>query len=250
VPWVLISIIALLVWLPKATWRDGSPLLLAIPSFFLFHTIWPYLWGLGRYQAEYIAPFLGYLLFIASVHLPRVLTKYAASILTVGIISTLEVNSNLSLDINYEQWPRMRITTSANFPYREALGTLQRAEVGGNFAILGGSPIYNKSALWLSGFSFWESARWEQVQNSLLTFISQPRSPADVRTFLQANGIQAIVVQSGTRREVQHREGLPGISALIASLQRVPLDSRSYFYKQASFEGEHGGTLTIYKPRD
>jgi hypothetical protein len=144
----------------------------------------------------------------------------------------------------------MRITSSASFPYREALGTLKRAEVGGNFAIIGGSPIYNRSVLWLAGFSFWETARWEHVQGSLASFLSQPRNPAEVRAFVQANGIQAVVVQSGTRREIQHREGMPGIAAFITSIEKVPLESKSYFYKQASFGGEHGGILTIYKPRD
>lgn len=250
VPWIVISALALIIWLRNLSFKEAFPFLLIFPSFFVFHTIWPYLWGLGRYQAEYVAPFITFLVIFSSAHIPRMLLKPATAVLAVGMISTLEVNSNLSLDINYAQWPRMRITTSASFPYREALGTLKRSEVGGNFVIIGGSPIYNKSVLWLSGFSFWESARWEHVQNVMTSYLAQPRSPADVRTFAQANGIQAIVVQSGTRREIQHREGMPGISDFIASLEKVPLESKSYFYKQASFGGEHGGILTIYKPRD
>jgi hypothetical protein len=249
-PWIILSILAAMICFSKVRWQEAVPFSLVIPAFVLFHTIWPYLWGLGRYQAEYVAPFIALALILSCIHVPTVKLKYVATVLAIAVVSTLEVNSNMSLDINYEQWPRMRITTSANFPYREALGTLKRAEVGGNFAIIGGSPIYNKTVLWLSGFSFWESARWEQVQNSLLAFISQPRSASEVRAFVKESRIQAIVVQSGTRREVQHREGMPGVSALIVSLEKVHLDSKSYFYKQASFEGEHGGILTIYKPRD
>lgn len=249
-PWVIIAALALVVWIRKIKFNEAVPFILVVPAFYVFHTIWPYLWGLGRYQAEYVAPFIAFLLIFACVHIPRQLVTYSGAILAVGMVSTLEVNSNLSLDINYEQWPRMRITTSASFPYRETLGTLKRSETGGNFTILGGSPIYNKSVLWLSGFSFWESARWEQAQALLTSYLAQPRTPADVRAFVQANGIQAIVVQSGTRRESQHRDGMPGVSALITSLEKVPLDSKSYFYKQVAFGGEHGGVLTIYRPRD
>lgn len=249
-PWLIITAIALAIWIRKPRWQEAMPLLLAIPSFVLFHTIWQYLWGLGRYQAEYIAPFIAFLLVFACSRLADSLLKYGCAVLAIGMVSTLEVNSNLSLDINYHQWPRMRITTSANFPYRETLGTLKRAEVGGNFVILGGSPIYNKSVLWLSGFSFWESARWEYVQNVMTSYLAQPRPPVEVRAFAQANGIQALVVQSGTRRELQHREGMPGLQSFISSLERVPLDSKSYFYKVSSYGGEHGGVLTIYRPRD
>jgi hypothetical protein len=250
VPWMLICFAAVLIWMRVMRWTEVVPLLLVFPAWFLFYTIWPYLWGLGRYQAEYVAPFGALLLVFSCIHVARSYMKYACLVLAIGMISTLEVNSNLSLDINYAQWPRMRITSSASFPYREALGTLKRAEVGGNFAIIGGSPIYNRSVLWLAGFSFWETARWEHVQGSLASFLSQPRNPAEVRAFVQANGIQAVVVQSGTRREIQHREGMPGIAAFITSIEKVPLESKSYFYKQASFGGEHGGILTIYKPRD
>jgi hypothetical protein len=249
-PWVVITLLAVLTWLPRAQWKEAAPFALLVPALFVFLTIWPYLWGLGRYQAEYIAPFVTFAIIFSCVSLGRSLMKYACTILAMGIVSTLELNSNLSLDINYAQWPRMRVTSSASFPYREALGTLKRAEVGGNFAIIGGSPIYNKSVLWLSGFSFWESARWEESQNSLLSFLSRPRKPADVRAFVLAHGIQSIVVQSGTRREKQHRESIPGVSELVASLEKVPLDSKNYFHKQASFGGEHGGILTIYRPRE
>jgi hypothetical protein len=102
--------------------------------------------------------------------------------------------------------------------------------------------------LWQSGFSLWESARWQARQGAFNAFLMERRSQEKVREFVLQNKIKALVVQSGTRRELQHRISKPQ-AELQASLEVLPLEARNYFYKHAVFYGEHGGVITIYKPR-
>ena len=249
-PWVVGSMLAFLSLARRLTVVELVPLILSFPAFYLFNSIWPYLCGVGRYQAEYVAPFLVYLFWLAS---EQVVVRYrvlAAGLLALLCVSTLEVDKNLSLDMNFSSWPQMRITTSANFPYQDALGLLKRADTQGAFVIVGGTPINGKMVLWQAGFSLWESSRWETHQNEFLKFIATPKSLAEIREYLRLKGIDYLIVQSGTERERQHRPSFPGVEPFLSALERLPLDSKSFFYKAAMFTGEHGGVLSIYRPRD
>lgn len=250
IPWIFVTLAALCVALRRTPRRELALLLLAIPVYAVFHTIWIYLWGLGRYQAEYVAPFIVLLLFFQAERPTHRWRRPAGAFLLLAALSTIELNSNLSLDTNYQQWPRMRVTSTANFPYRETLATLKRAESQGDFVLVGGSPWYGPVALWISGFSLWESDRWRRHQDSFDQFLRERRTAGEVRNFMRERGIRSLVVQTGTRRERQHRENYPGTRALIAELERVPLESKSYFYRLYSFSGEHGGILSIYNWRE
>jgi hypothetical protein len=218
------------------------PLVLLPVSFVLYHTIWPYLWGMGRYQAEYVAPFIAFILWLAAQTLPNRARVFAAIVVGFACITTLELSANASADINFLNWPQRKLSTGANFPYRDALGLLKREESMGDFVMLEGSPLYGKMVLWQSGFSLWESARWQARQGAFDAFLIERRSQEKVREFVLQNKIRALVVQ------LQHRISQPQ-AELQASLEVLPLESRNYFYKHAVFHGEHGGIITIYKPR-
>jgi hypothetical protein len=248
VVWVCIAVAAAFWGLVRIRPALLTPLILFPVALVLYHTIWPYLWGMGRYQAEYIAPFIVYVLWLAAQSLPVRARVLAGAVLGFACITTLELNANSSSDVNFQNWPQRRLSTGANFPYKEALGLLKREETLGDFVILEGSPIYGKMVLWQSGFSLWESARWQARQGAFNAFLMERRSQEKVREFVLQNKIKALVVQSGTRRELQHRISKPQ-AELQASLEVLPLEARNYFYKHAVFYGEHGGVITIYKPR-
>ncbi|MEI6315917.1 MAG: glycosyltransferase family 39 protein, partial [Syntrophus sp. (in: bacteria)] len=154
IPWAVFSLLTLGYALFKAKSKELALFLAFIPAYIIFHNARSYLWDCGRYQAEYVAPFIVFALFLAWRYADKIMRVVfsLAMVFLVGI--TIELNTNLSLDANYDKWPQMRITTSANFPYRDALGYVKRAEAEGRFILLGGQPWYGDMVLWLSGHTF------------------------------------------------------------------------------------------------
>lgn len=218
-----------------------------IPAYILFHTIWEYLWGLGRYQAEYVAPFLAAMIVLICMSASHRSRRYFGILFPLLIVGTLELHSNLSLDINYAQWPQMRVTSSAQFPYREAFNTLKRKETQGNFVLAGGSPWYGDMVLWLSGFDFTETATWRSHQNTFNDFIMQGPSLAETYRFCKNRKIEYVVLQTGTRREEQHRLA-PG-STTLHHLEFPPMKERSFFLRYATFVSKEGGILNLLAVR-
>lgn len=243
-PWLFVIVVMIPYIIRRARGRELSLFLVGIPAYVLFHTIWIYLWGLGRYQAEYAAPFVALILILQAIYAGSSWRKFIGVLLPILCFSTVEVSSNLSLDVNYAQWPRMRITTSANFPYREALSYVKRAEAVGDFILLGGTPWNGDVPLWLSGHSFYESWRWLGHQDRLVLRMDKIATAESLKRFCERRGIRFVVVQSGTRRERQHRS--PGVHALIEQVERAVNLPESGWYQEALFSGEHGGILTVY----
>jgi hypothetical protein len=232
--------------------KDLLPYLMIFPVYVTFHSNWSYLWGIGRYQAEYIAPFLVLTLFYLGRGISSLRWRVMMSFFLFCLCGvTLEDIAHQSWDINYAQWPRMRITTTANFPYTEALEDLHRREVQGQFALIGGQPWYGDAILWLSGHSFAETHRWRQHQNqtdALLNTLTD--SGSDTHRFfqyLEESGIQFLVVQDGTRRELQH--GSTQTHIVKRWLEREALQ-RDHFPRVSLFKQwgpEQGGSLKVYQ---
>jgi hypothetical protein len=246
-PWVLATMLLLCVCLPRLRWYERAIYLLFLPAYALFHDIWSYLWPIGRYQAEYVAPFQALTLFFAGRLFASTARRVAYPMVAILAGITLEVTANLEWDTSYAQWPKMRITTSASFPYRDGLGFLKTREANGGFALLGGSPWYGDMALWLSGHTFSETRTWRENQQVVNAWIALPgpKGLADLVELCRGRGIRYLVVQAGTRRESQHRVG--GLPATIALVESASLTSGSGISRVAQFGPEHGGWLEIYQ---
>lgn len=245
--WLALCVLALVLILIRGKGREKVLLLGFIPGYIMFYTVWSYLWGLGRYQAEYVGTFFAYLLILLPVYLSPKVKKFMPAVAIFLVVLTLDLNDKRSLDINYLHWPQMRLSSQANFPYMEAFKFLKRAESGGGFVWLGGSPIYGPMSLWLAGFSYTESDRWEKLKLGSDALVQEGKGVLDLADYLNAANAKYLVLQTGTRREDQHRP--PHLRALIESFEVASKETRRTFEKQTSFISDHGGVLTIYRLR-
>jgi hypothetical protein len=248
-PWALFTVLLLFFCLPRLRWAERALYLLFVPAYATFHVIWSYLWPIGRYQAEYVAPFQVLTLCFAARLLLPAGRKVVSFLLAVLAGVTVEVNANLPWDTSYTEWPRMRITTTASFPYRQGLGFLKVREAAGNFALLGGSPWYGDMALWISGHTFSETRTWRGHQGAMNAWMAargHKTAPALVE-FCRARGIRYLVVQTGTRREQQHRwTAIVDPQPTIDALETGSRVSGSGIVPVARFGPEGGGWLEIY----
>lgn len=249
IPWMLLGVIAWgkTLWLPA--FRPFSlALLVVIPYYILIYYL-PLdvaIWGIGRYLADYLAPVVGVLIAVAAIRLHPTRRVFWAGVLVLLFSHTLEVNSNLSLDTNYKQWSMMRLTSSVNFPYDEALRYLKRQEVGPKFRLFGGSPSVLSMNLWLHGFGLQETAVWFARNSQMTAIARRPQATlSDLLQNLKQDPPDYIVLQTGLRRERLHRT--PQITALIEHIQEAARTSQGGFYADKSFVGQHGGVLEIYR---
>jgi hypothetical protein len=245
--WIMVTLAALVCAAIKPQSRKYLPLfLLFVPLYAIFFVINPYLWGIGRYQCEYVAPFLALALMLAAVHASASLQRVCVVICPLLWLSTIDLDRRVSLDTNYGEWPKMRITTSAYFPYDEALQVLKRME--SDFILGGGTPWYPRISGWLSGYSLLETTNLELRQQAFARFLSVPRTPVELRDYMKAHGIEILVIQTGSRRELQHRD--PNQSALFGAIEQLPIPSRPVFHRIHRVTGPHGGVLEMYSYRE
>ncbi|MBS2023934.1 MAG: glycosyltransferase family 39 protein [Deltaproteobacteria bacterium] len=246
-PWLLATAALLALSWQRLRWRERALYLIFLPAYALYHSIWSYLWPIGRYQSEYVAPLQLLTIFFAARLFGATARRVAVPLLLALVAYTWQVDADLALDTNYADWPKMRITTEASFPYREALGFLKAREAQGRFVILGGSPRYNELTLWLSGHSFTE-ARAQAAQQVAVESWAQAPGTKELPRLLEvarASGTRYLVVQSGTRRELQHRsQGLQAVIDLVESAGRT---SGSGIARLRSFGPEVGGVLDVYE---
>jgi len=247
--WTLFFVLLLGYLLIRAKWSELLLLALFIPAYMIFHVINPYLWGIGRYQAEFVAPFITFGLVLLGIYALPKERMVAGAFLVVLIVTTLELNANLGLDTNYREWPKMRITTTANFPYREAFGYLKRNEATSKFVLLGGSPWYGDIVAWLGGFSFTETRQWRQKQIAFNQFIrAQYRTSRRISKYCRRRGIRYIVLQHGTRREIQHRPTL--VNHMVREIEQPVLHEPAFFVREQLLGGEHGGLLVFFRTKE
>ena len=248
-PWTVVFCATLLTAVARAPWRESVLFFAAIPAFCVFHSIWPYLWGLGRYQAEYVAPFLVYAMVLVAVHGLRPHLQRVAGLLLLPVMAgTIHTLALVPLDTSYAQWPRMRISTTAAFPYDQALRYLKRREAHGAFVLLGGSPWYGDIVLWFAGLSFDDVRAWHARQDSFLASLDTLADRDHVVALARSLDIRYFVVQSGTRREMQHRT--PSVQRVIDLVESVPLRQRSPFVRIAQFHAPRGGEIEIYRLKE
>ncbi len=245
IPWAIFFILCLIFFLKEMNKKEFLLFLMFFPACSVFFNISSFLWGLGRYQAEYIAPFLVLILFYVGLKISERFYKYICIgiILLTGV--TLELNANISLDINYSSWPQMRVTTEANLPYQEALGFLKRREALGHFVLVGGQPWYGDASLWLSGHSFTETKTWHNLQESVEEFWKKGTNFKEIYNYLVEMKIDYLILQDGTRREKQHRTA--EVQKVLTQIETEHRHSNRMIQKIATFGGEQGGILDIYQ---
>lgn len=251
IPWVFFAFLVFALTFQRIPKLLLLPFLLVIPVYCLFYTVWPYLWGIGRYQAEFIAPFIIYMIFLSASYGKAFLSHQAKSILFLIFIivvgSTFQTARDYSLDINYKEWPKMKISTTAYFPYDQAFGLMKREELHGNFFVLGGSPRYGKIISWLSGFSYLDAKKYYENEIVLSEFLKTSSDVDKFASFCSNKDVSYVLIQGGTKREEQHRT--PELQRLIKQIEEVPLSEKALFSRIDTFHGVHGGSIGVFLRR-
>ena len=240
--------IAILGWVVLLV-RERLWIVLAILLFFpvalaAYHLpLLPGLWGVGRYQAEYVSTFVAIGMFGWLAVQRSWLQKLGVFLVLWALSWSIELNKNLSLDTAYEFWPAMRITTASSFPYDQAMAHIKVQNLPGRFVILGGSPYHLQLASWLGGFTLQEGRVWYQNQAKVQKAIAEQESFESLLATLKESGIDRLLVLGDTKREIQHRN--PSAIRMVESVREMARRGQK-FYLERVFGPEHGGFLELY----
>ena len=201
------------------------------------------LWGVGRYQTEYVSTFVALGLFgwLCAKHPWQ--QKVGMFLVLWAFSWSIELNRNLSLDTAYESWPAMRITTASNFPYDQAMAHIKVQNLQARFVILGGSPSHYQITSWLGGFTLQEGRAWYQTQAKVQKAIAEQVGFESLLAILQESRIDRVLVLGDTKREIQHRN--PSAIEMIESVRGLARKGQK-FYLERVFGAEHGGFLELY----
>jgi hypothetical protein len=159
-------LVIFLVILPMVVWKNIKKALLVIPLFLmyfvLFYSIEPELWGHGRYQAEYIIPFIVYSTFLFTLWVGK---KYhvAVVVLCLCVISNLYFYTHMS-EMNLGSFGQDTYSTAMkkrdryfawselSYNFKEALQSAKNEGFGGRLYYSPGNG-YGYFAEVLSGYS-------------------------------------------------------------------------------------------------
>lgn len=245
--WILIILILVIFSMFSAKPRMAilSFLLALIPAYVLYFMIWPYLWGIGRYLAEFIGGFAAVLIINSAIKINK--NQVSHLLLPIFLIISYSVYTfhTLNHDVFYDKWPQRKITTESIFPYRESLGFLQRQCVEGKFCFIGGVPIYGDLVFYLRGFNYNDVTAFRARNNIFTNEISKISDDQSLVHLLEKNDIKWLVVQYGDKREWQHRS--PELARLYAILSKVINSSSSNFNCKYQFLGKTEGAIDLYK---
>ena len=137
IPWLVVGGLAFLLACRKLRWTDYLPFLLFIPQYYLFFTVHPDVQGSGRYQAEYIAPYLILALVFFARHRATQMPGRTGIVFILLLAFSVETRVFMTRDINYGHWKSMKVTTAAYFPYEKVFAMLRREEAMGRFSPCG-----------------------------------------------------------------------------------------------------------------
>ncbi|MCX6124184.1 MAG: hypothetical protein NTV34_05465 [Proteobacteria bacterium] len=207
-PWIIVGLAGIGIVLIQKIWKQVPGLVILfglIPAFILYFMIWPYLWPIGRYQAEYVGAALGIALLGVGVWLPPKFYRHALILSLLLMAYSWQVMRTLNQDKYYGEWTEKRISTESAYPYREALGFLQRQADGREFAFIGGVPVYGEYHLYMRGFSKVDVERIRTIQGQIEEGFKNIRTASEVVGLAKRIGFRYMVVQYGDKRESQHR---------------------------------------------
>ena len=209
-PWIFSAVVLVGLFVAYKLWRKEPATvvwLAAIPAFILYFSINPFLWPLGRYQAEWISPIITVLLLTIASRVPERPLNALAGMSVVVMLYSLYTVRELHRDSYYDSWPERRITSESMYPYRQAFGHLEQAPEGGSFTFTFGVPVYGEWLLYLRGYSFNDVEMYRSLQNQWQGMVETSGSWQDLVAKARGAHIRYQVVQYGNRREMQHRAG-------------------------------------------
>lgn len=244
-PWVLILVGVCVFALVKKEFSVKVFYIAFVPAYVLYFMIWDFLWGMGRYQAE----FIGSLCAISVVVLFKSLHKSLLNWIVLPVLGILIFGvctlRTLNQDHSYAQWPQKKISTESVFPYRQSLGFLNRQDTSGKFVFLYGVPIYGEILFYIRGFSYFEIEQYKIRQEKFSAKIKEMTTPDQLKKTLSELDIKYIIVQAGDKREWQHRSG--EVASMIALISNISKGNETDNVKLfGRFIGDYEGTVDIY----
>ena len=247
-PWLVVGMGLLHLCLYRKWWIRSPGVVLALsimPAYVLYFSIWDLLWGLGRYQAEYIGAVIAILMAVGASHLSLRFTSIVSALAAVLAMYSVGVLRTLHYDTYYQHWTRKRITTESMYPYREALGFFHRQNTSGNFAFVGGVPTYGWYLFYLRGFSYAEMDEYNQRQGKFEAAMQLPGQLEKLPEVAKGLGVNYIVIQWGDKREQQHRTGWHNnVESLLRRASMVPSSGVTLEHR---FYGDLEGAIDIYR---
>ncbi|HYX33216.1 MAG TPA: hypothetical protein VE954_08875 [Oligoflexus sp.] len=198
----LFLLVAWHLWRFRSNLRTWPFVFGLIPAYLLYFSIWDYLWGLGRYHAEYGG---GILVILLASAVPSIRGRWVYAVAACLFFYGLWTMRNLWQDVGYQQWPDRRITTESTYPYREALGFLKRQNIEGRIAFFGGVPVNGEMFLYLRGLTHDDIQNFRTIQSALASRQTDIKTSDDLMRVLHDLGVRWIMIQSGEKREIQHR---------------------------------------------
>ena len=133
------------------------------------------LWGVGRYQAEFVGSLFAALLFISIYSFRYSLINYIVlSCIPFLILSTFISYNRIVFDNNFSGGFQRKIATCSHIDYTSAMHFLKSQENHGRFAIIGvQDEWWGPMVCWLGSMSFFDGDAWFIRQLIFYKFISE-----------------------------------------------------------------------------
>lgn len=180
-PWLIMSTGCLLIlqWNRKTTIQFFAMLSLLLIAIFMFYSVRPILWGMDRYQSEYIIPFVvtgTYLLFVRVLsmtgNIKYILSSTIVAYLIYGIFS---YTTNDPVHKYSQRFKDFSIQGEQLYDYSSALVAVKDAGHAGKALIVGST--YGVLPEIMAGFSVSEILTTSNSRRISSDFLSNPLKP-------------------------------------------------------------------------
>ena len=181
IPWLIMGMGCLLIlqWNKKTTIQFFAILTLLLIAIFMFYSIRPVLWGMDRYQSEYIIPFVvigTYLLFIRVLsvigNIKYIITGTIAVYLIYGIFSHMTDDSVYKYS---QRFKGFSIQGEQLYDYSSALVAVKDSGHAGKVLIVGST--YGVLPEIMAGYSVSEILMTLHLRRASSTFLNNPLKP-------------------------------------------------------------------------
>ncbi len=181
IPWLIMSSGCLLIlqWNRKTMIQFFAVLSLLFIAIFMFYSVRPILWGMDRYQSEYIIPFViagTYLLFVRALsvtgNLKHILSSTIVAYLIYGIFSYM---TNKPAHKYSQRFKNFSIQGEQLYDYSSALVAVKDAGHAGKALILGST--YGVLPEIMAGYSVSEILTASNSRRISNNFLSNPLKP-------------------------------------------------------------------------
>lgn len=215
-----------------------------LSGYCLFFAIGPGLWGMGRYQVEYVAPaMMAAILMLIHVY-PRKTRVIAGWLVILGIYSFV-FNLSIPQDVK-SRWPEKRLSTELYTPYKKAFSWIQRQGNNGRILVMDGWQFDGAMGLWMRGFTHEGWRNYLTIHEKFQGFLQENPTLRHFDSFLRENRVDHFVIQYGEKKDFELRE--PGAKKLLAGLSGKT--SMPSYSRQITFSDDRGAAIDIYARSD